>query len=152
MNQTCLFRLMNDALRDEHDKYLEMLELSNEQISFLRETDPDTERIAGLMHQKIQIAEELQVLGHNHQQVKDQWHLEYQQCSSDERNLIKEIRDASIQTIECLNASEGIIAKAIKRCQVDINKQLGKYQQGRNVNKAYFSQESMPPRYIDKKK
>ncbi len=152
MNQTCLFRLMNDALREEHNKYLEMLELSNEQVSLLRETDPDTAKIARLMNQKVQIVEELQVLEQNHQQVKDQWHLEYQQYSLDDRNVIKEIRDASIQTIERLNASEEIIAKSIKRHQVDINQQLGNFQQGRNANQAYFSYESMPPRYIDKKK
>ncbi len=152
MNDACLFRLMNDALQEEHDKYLEMLELSNEQISFLRETEPDTIRIADLMNRKIQIVEELQLLEQKHQQVKDQWRLEYQNYSSDERNVIKQIRDSSIEMIERLNNSEGIIAKSIKRHQVDINQQLSKLKQGRNANQAYFAYENLPPRYIDKKK
>ena len=152
MNEECLLRLMEHALQEEYDKYGLILELSREQLEELQRNEPDTDKVANLMKQKMAIIGEIQSLENQHLPVKERWECEYGQYTTEERSPVALVRDLTMQLLERIHGIEGEIAENIKRCEADINRKLSNLHKNRNASQAYFAYERRPSRYIDKRK
>lgn len=152
MSETRLHQLMESALQEEYARYEQLLVLSEQQLSLLKEVDPDTDTIADLMNRKIELLKGIQELEIQQEPVRHQWNREFECFTLEERAEVSRLRDRSVHLIEQLHRLEQDIAKDIKRCEAEINRKLKSFHQGRIANQAYFSFERLPSRFIDKTK
>jgi len=141
---------MESALRDEYEGYERLLRLSEEQISVLRQADPDIEKAAALMHQKVKLAGELRAIEHGHADLKERWEQEYSVCSDAERQAVARMRDQTVAVIERLLQLENETIEALHACKMEVGRRLNALQQGRHAANAYFTPERQPPRFVDK--
>ncbi len=150
MSDPSLPRLMESALREECQGYEKLLELSEEQIALLRQDQPDIDRAAALMNQKIQLAGELRVLEERNAPLKERWARDYTACPGEERRAVAGMRDRTVAVIERLQALETETIERLRECKAGVGRQLRALQQARQAANAYFVTERIPPRFIDK--
>ncbi|MGI6457156.1 MAG: flagellar export chaperone FlgN [bacterium] len=143
---------MESALRAEGEKYEQLYHLSQDQIHLLQQDEADIDSVAELMSQKMDIVEELKALEPQHQNIKDLWKERFDHYAPEQREVIARLRDEGIVRIEKLAEFEAEIARLIKRHETGISHKLKSIQQGKSVSRAYMKMQSIPPRFIDKKK
>ncbi len=150
MSIPSLPQLMESALREECRGYEQLLELSEEQIAILRQDQPDIDRAAALMHQKIKLAGDLHALEKRNAPVKERWARDFATCSGEERQAVAGLRDQTVALIERLQALETETIAHLRKCKTEVGRQLRALQQARQAANAYFAPERRPPRFIDK--
>ncbi len=152
MKETCLLRLMEDAVQEEYDLYERLYHLSEQQLELLGTDEPDVDAIADVMNRKMDLIGDIQSVENRHTPVKEQWEQKYLQYTAQERDGLSQLRERELQLIERLHRMEEEIAQGIKHCEADINRRLNNLRIGRTANQAYFRYERLPPKYIDKRK
>ncbi|MGC9328638.1 MAG: hypothetical protein ACP5I1_13460 [Candidatus Hinthialibacter sp.] len=152
MSEPSLLHLMNDALSQELALFEQIDELSQKQMALLQEESPDADAIAKQMIRKSELMDQLQTIKNRNLPIKETWEREYQQYTGEERREIQQIRDQSVQIVAQIYEREQEIAQAIKTGMAEIDQKLKNLYNARSANKAYFTYETPPPRYIDKKK
>ncbi len=152
MDDISLVKLMESALREEYEQYEKLSILSREQSDLFDSNSPDAERIAELMNQKIEVMETLQNLQKRNEPLKERWTISYETFTEEERKPIAELREQNLRIIEDLKNQEEQIAKKLLQSSQEVNEQLQSLSKGRQATRAYLKMDSMPPRFIDKKK
>lgn len=146
-----LLQQMEAALEEEYNQYNRILDLSEEQIQLIDEIEPDVDRISDIMTRKITVLDEIKILESQHHPLKESWEKLRGNYSENEKKNIAEWKDRCLGLIERLKDIEDRIAVNIKRIEKEINQRLRNIQKGREVRRAYFSSETRPPRFVDRK-
>ncbi len=143
---------IKQALREEYTAYENIHSVSALQVELLEKDEPDTDQAINLMQKKYALINEQQSVDEKNAHIKKAWSDQFQQFSIEQRNEVRELKEAIVSMMEQLLAKEDRITVLVGKIQDEINAKLHSLQKGREVNKAYYKPESLPPRYVDKKK
>ena len=141
---------MECVLADEYQFYEQMVPLSEEQLVLLEETEPNVERIARLMGKKMELVEVIRHLEEEHREVRIAWEKHHTIYPPEEREGLSHWKEALALLLERLQEMEDRIEIELKRCEVEVSRELRRLHLDRMKNRAYFRLEFSPPRYIDK--
>ncbi len=142
--------LLENALRDEIALYRQMLYLSEEQAQLMEDKEPDFERIAVLMDEKVHLSSEIEALEDSHRATKQEWEQTYQSYSGEVRQEVKALRDELQELLESLQELEQHTIEFLQTAEKDISQRLRNLYNSRNINRAYFHREKSPAKYINR--
>lgn len=149
VNQNTATQLV-EALQKECNLYQQMLVLSNEQAKQMEEQQPDIDRIAVLMDEKVQLSSEIEAVEDEHRAIKVEWEQSYQSYPDEERLAVKTVRDQITDTLETLQQLEQQTTAFLESAGKDVSAQLQNIYQSRSINRAYFHAEKHPPKYYNR--
>lgn len=152
MSNSSILQQMEAALKEEEKLYHELMAFSQDQFEELQQKEPDTEKVAFLMEQKMEVLDKIRNTESNHKTIKNKWEQEYQSFPPEQRQSLADQKEILMKLIEDLRDIEDAIAEGIRVHEKEINRQLMLLYKNRAISKAYFKQENAPSRYIDKKK
>lgn len=147
-----LLEKIKQALREEYTAYENIHAVSALQVELLEKDEPDVDQAIDLMQKKYALINEQQSVEDKNAHIKKAWTDQYQQFSIEQRNEVRELKEAIVSIMEQLLAKEDRITVLVCKIKNEINTKLQSLQKGREANKAYYKPESLPPRFVDKKK
>jgi flagellar biosynthesis/type III secretory pathway chaperone len=142
--------LLVEALKKECNLYRQMLVLSNEQAKLMEGDDPDLDRIAVLMDEKVQLSSEIEALEDEHLSIKKVWEQSYESYPNDSRLAVKAERDQITEMLETLQQLEQRATDFLQSAEKEVSAKLKGIYQSRSINRAYFHAEKHPPKYINR--
>lgn len=139
-----------EALKKECNLYRQMLVLSNEQVKLIEDDEPDIDRIAVLMDEKMHITSEIEALDAEHRVIKQNWEQSYESFADEDRQEVKDERDRITEVLETLQQLELQVTAFLKTAEKEVSIKLQNIYKSRSINRAYFHAEKHPPKYINR--